>query len=208
MRPIIYSFMLAGLATVLGADAATAQRRRGLEDVTPASDRHGFWLSGGLGYGEESFKFSGDPDYSNGLGAPTVSLRLGGTVNPWLRLGGEATVWWDTFFDEPSGVNITESLASFLAIGQIYPIQRAGLFLKVGGGLGRTGADPQFGPEISETGFAAVGGIGYDLKVGRKVWLTPSIDLYRHWFTERNEPTLNERLIHIGVAITFQPNNR
>ena len=38
--------LLVGLGTV---QAAEAQRRRGLVDVTPRGDRHGFWLNLGLG---------------------------------------------------------------------------------------------------------------------------------------------------------------
>ncbi len=194
---------LAGLTVALGT--AEAQRRRGIVDVTPDGSRHGFWLSGGVGYGEESNRFDGESDYTDGLAKPVVSLRLGGTPDPHLRLGGEVAVWWNTFFDDAIQDNITESLASFMLIGQFYPVLRSGLFIKGGAGIGRSAAEPEFGQGVSETGFAVVVGAGYDIPLSRNVSLTPTVDFYKHRFTKANEPTLHERLVQFGVAITVQP---
>ena len=66
----------------------------------------------GLGAGAESYDLRDGFGYSSTLTEPTVSLRLGGTINQHWRLGGEALVW---FRDVNGG---TESLSSFLLIGQ------------------------------------------------------------------------------------------
>lgn len=197
--------VLAAIAFLAVAVSAEAQGRRGLVDVTPKSSRQGFWLSGGVGYGEESNRFSDESVWTEGLAKPTLSLRLGGTPDPHLRLGGEVSVWWNTFFDDGIQDNITESLTAFTLIGQFYPILSSGLFIKGGAGIGRSAAEPEFGSGVSETGFVFLAGVGYDIPLGRKVALTPSVDFYRHRFTKANEPTLHERLLHFGIGITIQP---
>src|SRR4051794_37696608 len=53
------------------------------------SGRHGLWLGLGLGAGGESNDFIGGAGYSNLFYQPILSLRVGGTVSPHLRLGGE-----------------------------------------------------------------------------------------------------------------------
>src|SRR5687768_9198024 len=80
-----------GAAIVLiPAPTASAQRRRGLVDVSHRHERHGAWLTFGLGAGRESFRFSNVPGgYSNEITKPSFWLAAGGTVNPHLRLGGE-----------------------------------------------------------------------------------------------------------------------
>lgn len=200
---------LVALALVLGTFSdAVAQRRRGLVDVTPRDGRHGFWINLGLGAGTESYRFDDEANYSEGLTKPTFNLRLGGTVSPQLRLGAEVVAWADTRFDD--GDRVTEYLAGLLLIGQFYPARDLGLFLKGGGGFSRSGVDVVGPFDSHEDGFAWTAGLGYEIRLSRALFLTPTIDLMQHRSQQRDEtgaplPALHERLVTFGVALTIQP---
>jgi len=195
---------LAGVLVLIPVGEASAQRRRGLVDVSPDHARHGFWLSVGLAAGGDSYRFSGEPDYSDELWKPTFSLALGGTVNPHFRLGGELKVWADEYFDDVEQVEVTESLVGAMLVGQFYPSRRLGLFLKGGAGISRSGVDIEFGDGTGETGFATLLGAGYEARLGRNIFITPYVDFMQHRSSERNQPTLHERLVSFGVNMTFQ----
>jgi hypothetical protein len=197
------------LALVHISDAA-AQRRRGLVDVTPANDRHGAWLSFGLGAGTDSYKYDDNGGYRHDLTKPAFYLAAGGTVNPHLRLGGEINAWVNAYNDQ-NGYGITESLVGGLLTAQVYPAANLGLYLKGGLGISRSGADVSGGSGLSETGFAYQYGAGYELKLGRNFFLSPAVTLLYHQSSpgNRNDPsnlgTLHERVITVGVGLTFQP---
>lgn len=196
------------LMTVLGAalvSTADAQRRRGLVDVSPSGERRGFWLEGGLGWGSESFKFDDESSWSESLGKPTFSLSLGGTPNPNLRIGAEMSGWWNSYQDFESGFTVTETLASLMAVGRVYPMRHAGLFLQGGAGLGVSGASVEFGTSTTETGFAYGVGAGWEVKLSPHLFLTPAAQYKRFAFEQRNEPTLRERLVNVSLSLTWQP---
>ena len=197
-----------GAAIVLiPAPTASAQRRRGLVDVSDRHQRHGAWLTFGLGAGRESFKFSNLPGgYSNEITKPSFWLAAGGTVNPHLRVGGEINAWVNQFNE--AGEQITESLVSGLLTGQVFPIRDLGLFAKGGVGISRSGSDVQGGFGSGETGFAYLIGAGYELRLARNFFLVPSLNLLQHRSTgSRDDPdgTLQERVVTLGIALTFQP---
>jgi hypothetical protein len=185
------------------APVAAAQRRRGLVDVSPPHERRGLWLNGGIGAGEESFKFGGDP-WSRGLTKPTFTFGIGGTVNPRLRLGFEGTGWFNRYQDDQAN-NVTESLWSLLAVARFFPSRNAGLFLKGGGGLGVSAVSVEAGTGTSETGFATMLGAGYEIRLSPKLYLTPGVEWYRHSFQKRGDATLYERLVNVNLALTWQP---
>jgi hypothetical protein len=114
--------------------AAAQDTPRGLSEVREGG-RAGFWGGFSIGAGGEAFDLRDGAGYSEELYRPTVSLRLGGTVNPSLRLGGEVLAW----IDEHD--RTTESLTSVLFVGQLYPLPTTGLYLKGGLGLGRNAVD-------------------------------------------------------------------
>lgn len=201
----VQAVIVALVASAFLVSDVGAQRRRGIVDVSPSHERRGFWLEGGLGAGTESFKFDDEQSYTDGLTKPTFSLGLGGTVSPSLRLGVEATIWVYNYFDDVELVDVTETLTGVLATARFYPARTAGFFVKGGGGLGVSAADIEFGEGTSETGFAWLIGAGYEIRVSRGLFITPSIEYSRHSFQQRDAPTLQERLLNLGVRLTWQP---
>jgi hypothetical protein len=199
---------IAAILLLLPSSALLAQRRRGLVDVSRDSERHGLWLTLGAGAGWEEFRFDNPPDWSAKQRAPALWFALGGTVSPHLRLGGEANVWVHEHFDQASGFNVTETLAAGLLTGQFYPARNLGLFLKGGLGISRSGSDVEGpGGSVGETGFAFLGGVGYEIKLGRNIFLSPLASVMYHSSGDRDAPegNLHERVFLVGVGLTFQP---
>jgi hypothetical protein len=184
------------LCTTLGP-AAAQDAPRGLS-VVREGGRAGFWGGLGLGAGGESFDLRDGQGYSEELYRPTLSLRLGGTVNQHLRLGGEVLAW----IDEHN--RTTESLSSFLFVGQFYPAASTGLYLKGGLGLGRNAIDFDEGGGVGDTGFAGLIGAGWEIRVGRRWYLNPVVDVVEHRYTGRGNERYRERLVNLGLGVLFQ----
>jgi hypothetical protein len=163
------------------------------------SSRHGLWLGLGLGAGGESYDLSTGAGYSEVLYRPTVSLRLGGTVSQQLRLGGEVLSWIN---EEGDAV---ESLTSALFVAQFYPVSALGLYLKGGLGIGRNAIDFDDGFDVGDTGFAGLLGAGYELRLGRRFYLNPVVEVVGHSYDDRSGARYRERLVHFGLGILFQP---
>jgi hypothetical protein len=136
--------------------------------------------------------------YSGDLYRPTVSLRLGGTPNRYLRLGGEILGWID---DQG---NRTNSITSVLFISQLYPAPSTGFYLKGGLGLGRNEVDFDDGFGVGDTGFAGLLGAGWELRVGRRWYLNPAVDVVEHRYTGRGGDRYRERIVNFGVGVLFQ----
>ncbi len=205
LRPVAVAFL--GFAAIaLVPDSAPAQRK-GLVDVSPGHYRHGFWLEGALGWGEESYKFANEP-YAEGLGKPTFGIRLGGTVSPHLRLGGEWNIWANSYQDvdiDNNPYDVTETLNAVMAVARLYPAKSLGLFVKGGAGIGITSASVDYGNTTSETGFATTFGAGWEVKLGKGIFFTPAVDWYQHSFEKRGDDTLYERLFNVSIGVTWQP---
>ena len=196
----IVSKWLPALAAVVCTTTAPAQAQdtpRGLVEVHDGS-RSGFWGAVGVGAGGESFDLRDGTGYNSELYRPTISLRLGGTVNQNLRLGGEALAWVDDQGDR------TATLSSFLFIAQFYPMTSSGLYLKAGAGLGRNEIDFNDGFGVGDTGFAGLIGAGWEVRVGRKVYLNPAVDLVGHTYSGRGGDRDRERLLNLGIGVLFQ----
>lgn len=176
---------------------AVAQAPDGLVEVHESA-RKGFWLGLGLGAGGESYDLRPAVGYSDVLYRPTVSLRLGGTVSSNLRLGGEVLSWINE--NGPA----VESLSSALFIAQFYPFSSSGLYLKGGLGIGRNAVDFDNGFDEGDTGFAALIGAGYELRLGRRFYLNPVIDLVGHRYENGILGDYRERLVNFGLGILFQ----
>jgi hypothetical protein len=201
MRTVRRSIGAAAALLLLGGTAAAQETPRdtprGLVEVHD-SERHGFWGALGLGAGGEAFDLRDGLGYSADLYRPTVSLRLGGTPNQYLRLGGEVLGWIDDQGDR------TESLTSVLFVGQFYPAPAAGLYLKGGLGLGRNEVDFDRGFGVGDTGFAGLLGAGWELRVGKRWYLNPAVDLVEHRYTGRGGDRYRERILNFGMGVLFQ----
>ncbi len=200
----VRSAILAVALPMLVAPALHAQQPRpGIVDVSGRS-RHGFWGSLGFGAGSEAVDLKNDGlGYSDQLTEPTMQLRLGGTLNQSLRLGAELSSWFHTIHDQ-NGASAVESVGGLFAIAQFYPLSRAGLYLKGGLGFGRSAVAYQGGPTISDVGFAAVLGLGYDIRLGRHFALTPTIDIQGHDYSGAEGGGYRERVKALGLAFTYQ----
>jgi hypothetical protein len=137
--------------------------------------REGFWLGAGLGYGSLALGCDGCSGLSR-EGALSGYLKLGGTVNPSLRLGGETNGW----VKSESGVTFSTGLAAGTVT--VYPAPANGLFLKGGAGVSYAKVDVSGSGSDSETGWGGIAGIGYDIPVGRTLYLTPVANwVYGHY---------------------------
>ncbi len=123
--------------------------------------RKGFWFNGGLGLGVAGCVGCA----SRELGA-SGGLSLGGTVSPRVLLG-VGTAGWSKVVD-----GVTISGGTLDARIRFYPSLQSGFFLTVGGGLGTISAWNAF-ESVSEKGSGALFGLGWDVRVGRNVSLTP-----------------------------------
>lgn len=176
---------------------AVAQTPEGLVEVRDGG-RHGFWLGVGVGAGGESFGVQSGPGYSNVLYRPTISVRLGGTVSQHLRLGGEVLSWINE--NGPA----VESLSSALFVAQVYPIASTGFYLKGGVGIGRNAVQFADGFDTGDTGFAGLVGAGYELRLGRRIYLNPVVDFVGHSYSDRFDGSYKERLVNFGLGILLQ----
>jgi hypothetical protein len=201
-----------GSATTPAGAQERRDRDRGLVELSPEGVRGGFFIAGGLGAGREQYKYSDEAEYTEALTKPTVTLRVGGTPSRNIRLGLELFGWAaegiesTEDFDDP----FTDSFGTAMGIVQFYPLASDGLWLKGGVGLARSERDyedPQLLDPI-ENGFAWSVGVGYELQLSRSIGIGPSVEFYQGSFSRRDEPTLNERVLNIGLQLTFQTGGR
>lgn len=187
------------LSIVLGLHSSRVQAQQpppGLVEVKEGG-RRGFWLGLGVGAGGESNDVAG-PGYSTLFYQPTISLRAGGTVSSHLRLGGEILSWVD---DQG---HATATLSSALFIAQFYPLSNVGFYLKGGAGVARNAVDFDDGFGVGDTGFAGLVGAGYELRLGRGIYLNPTVDLVGHSYGGRAGGGYSERLVNFGLGVLFQ----
>ena len=129
--------------------------------------REGFWIGFGLGYGSANISCD---NCSSGArtGGVTAFLKLGGTPSRNVLIGGAINGW-----SHASG-GATETMANVTGSVYFYPVAASGLFLT--GGLGFSDYHVDTSPAVSGTGWGFTAGVGYDIRVGRNVSLTPVAD--------------------------------
>ena len=175
-RPAIT--LLVCLATVAGASAAAAQGH--------PQTRDGFWFSGGLGYGSY-----GCGECDGRTGGFSGGLSLGGTLSPTLQLGAGTTGWTKS----EDGATLT--VGTLDARIRFYTSAKGGLYLTAGAGVGTIHAEVAGFGSASETGFSALVGMGYDIRIGKMVSLTP----YWNGYTVQAE-SIDSNIGQFGLAIT------
>jgi len=136
--------------------------------------RSGFWFGLGAGYGSAQVDCDGCGS-SDREGSLSGYVRLGGTLNRHVLLGVRANAW----SKEREGTRVT--LGNGSGTLTLYPGAYSGFFLEVGFGVAwvdtsvRQGA---FDVSVSKAGFGFTTSIGWDLRIGRNVSLTPMVSYY------------------------------
>ncbi len=192
------------LARIDAQGRPSGGRDRGLVEVQPTGIRHGLYGSLGLGDGMEQYKFGNDK-YTSSIGKPALTLRVGGTPSQQIRLGAEFFGWSNPIND---GVTNSENFGAALMSAQFFPAPQSGFYLKAGAGFATSGVSYTNGSSTNETGFAFALGTGYEYQVSRSVSVGPTVDWYQGSFTKRGDATLTERVINLGLQVSFQGGGR
>ena len=182
MRYLSRGIALATVLLLLGTSAASAQKPQ---------TRKGFWIGFGFGWGSYGISC----DVCSGLGREssyTGSLKMGGTINPHLLLGGEMVGWSKS----ESGATVTAGNVSLNAY--YYPKPAGGLFLNGGLGFSRVEAS-QGGSSDGSTGPGFSLGAGYDVRVGTNVSIVPNLQ----WVYGHPEDGFSHNFYHFGLGVTF-----
>jgi hypothetical protein len=173
----------------------------GLREVSDSrgARRRGFWLSGGVGAGAESFDANDGLGWSDDKGGGVAYIKLGGTISRSLLLGAEGDIWAAQY--QRQGYD--RSLTNLMFIAQWYPASQGDLWIRGGVGWARDnltlyGSTPATDFKSHENGTALALGIGYDFRVARNVSITPILDLQGQHYDSHDE-----RLINFGVGVTF-----
>lgn len=166
------SFLLGILALTTGSASAQSitfpasaplfgAAQQGASTSRP-STRDGFWFSGGLGVGS-----LGCEDCDERETSAVADISLGGTLGDRLLLGAGLSAW----NKEEDGLTLTVSTLE--ARVRFYPIAEKGFYLTGGLGVGTIRAEFNGLGDDSENGVGLTLGLGWDLRVGRNVSITP-----------------------------------
>jgi hypothetical protein len=170
------------------ANVTSAQQVYAPADELPRPQtREGFWFNAGLGLGSYG---CGDcvGFRTNGLSG---GISLGGRLSDKLLLGGGSTGWTR----ESGGVRI--SVSTLDARLRFYPMRTSGFFVTGGAGVGRhtisVGSVSQ-----SDFGLGVILGVGWDIRVGNNVSLTP---FYNGFAMANTSVDANVGQLGLGVTI-------
>ena len=178
MRALVRAtFVVALILAAFSPRAASAQGH--------AQTRHGFWFNGGLGYGS-----LGCQDCGSREGGLSGGIAIGGSLSQKVLLGVGTNGW------TKSESGATLSVGTLAALIRFYPSSTGGFFLLGGLGVGRVHLGGA-GFDASQTGAAALVGLGYDIRVGQNVSLTP----YWNGFAMSSDNT-DANVGQIGLGIT------
>jgi outer membrane protein with beta-barrel domain len=168
------------LLTALLATSAFAQQ---------AQTRQGFWVGGGMGYGSLGLSCTGCADVGR-EGGVSGYAKLGGTLRQNILLGLETNVWTKS----EGGGRVT--LGNFSGAAYWYPMATQGLFIKAGAGYSNLSVDAG-GSSASDGGFGWLSGVGYDIRAGRNLSITPVANWFRGGF---NGGSAN--VLQFGLGVT------
>jgi hypothetical protein len=187
-----------GIVGVLAAGAVANGRAQ------KPQTREGFWIGLGLGYGSASLSSSGTSfaDSAKG-GSATGYFKLGGTLNPNVLLGAEFNGWAKSVSD------LTEDAGNASVALYLYPAAKSGFFVK--GGVGwAVFRLSESGRSTQTSGVGLLGGLGYDIRIGRMLSLTPTGNVY--WGSDGDLspsgtgtglPSVKHTVFDFGLGLTF-----
>ena len=183
MRKLVLLLALLGLVT----SVAAAQEE--------GSRRSGFWLNVGFGWGsaDQNCDNCGTTDRESGLSG---QFALGATLSPQFLLGVESDGW----YKEKNSVKST--LGTLAAVVYFYPSASGNLFVK--GGVGLASYRFSNGSSIDDTGLGLLGGVGYDIPLGKKFSLTPVATYqYGSMGDANGAKGLKQNIISVGGTFTL-----
>lgn len=161
----------------------------------PPAEHSGLWLSGGLGGGSTNNDEGGfvtDQDD----GGPAAYFRMGGSVSQHVRLGGE--VIGMTFDRDGTDVNFTN-----VTVTLIYdPALPGGFFTKGGIGFASVMTSLDIGGgtfTTDEEGFGVTLGVGYDIRIGDNLYLTPNFDLLLQTYDDDRDASMALFTLGLGM---------
>ncbi len=143
----------------------------------------GFWIGFGLGGGANLSKGLDGKSLWGGNGY----IRLGGTPSQQLLLGGEVLGWTV----DQNNQTLNRGNVHFVAM--YYPSPSSGFYLKGGIGGASIGRESHSGSTTTTTtkgGFGAGAGLGYEVKLGKNIYLVPSADFLFQAFKKETDPVL------------------
>jgi len=142
----------------------------GLVTSAEAQERKGFFFGVGMGYGSLGVGCAGCEGTGRESGL-SGHLRLGGTVSQHVQVGVESAGWYKS--EQGSELNVGTLTGNVY----LHPTATTPLFLKGGLGLGVIGDGYS-----SESGFGWQAGAGYDIRIGSKTALTPTLTYFMGHF--------------------------
>jgi len=158
-----------------------------------------------MGAGSESFRYNGYSGgyggaYSSAVTAPVFTVAGGARLNPFVDVGLQGYGWVN---GEQQG---TVTLGGLMFITRLHPLGRW-LYLKGGAGIASTNFYDSYycgcsaGPAY--VGFAYSFGAGLELPMGHNVALEPMADVFYQSYSGRSFPPYTERILHLGLGISF-----
>jgi len=174
MKALKFAVLMLGLIALAIPSAAEAQ------------SREGFWFNMGLGYGS-----LGCENCDGREGGLSGALSLGTSINSRFLVGVGTNGWTK----EEEGARLT--VGSLTAQVRFYPSETGGLYFNGGIGMGQVRVSAG-GISVSETGAAAVLGMGYDIRVGSNMSITP---FWNGTGVTAEDVTWNNAQIGIGFTL-------
>ena len=162
--------------------------------------RDGFWIGFGVGYGSANISCDNCTSGSR-TGGPTAFLKLGGTPSRNLLIGASLNGWV-----HPTD-SLTETMGNVTASVFYYPVATSGFFLN--GGLGFSSYNLDSSPAVNGSGWGFTAGVGYDVRVGRNVSLTPVVNYVYGALGDFGVPGIGtargwkQNVIDVGLGVTF-----
>lgn len=172
-----------------------------------STGRGPYYASFGLGLGSEAIADIGVPTpYTPSRVRPTLNIGIGANVGRALRIGFDGFAWFNILGD--GGV---ETVTAAMIGGRVYPIPSTGLYLRAAGGFGRYGVDITddcgcSAAIVSDYGLAYALGGGFEMPVGRGLWLGPSLEMVRVDIT--GPGGYRERVLNFGLTLTYDGRDR
>ena len=185
LRGLLTTSLLIGSLAIVArpADAQLMERKH-----------EGFWISFGLGGGRNYNRNLDGGDLDGGAGY----IRMGGTPSEQVLIGGEIIGWTR----EENGGTLSRGNVTFTI--QFYPVRGSEFFIKGGIGGSSLQVSSSFGGTTvtsSENGAGETVGIGYDIRLGRNIYLTPNWDFLFQQVSSGGVTTHNTiSLLTIGLT--------